>query len=163
MDLCIDARRLDLKFSHEVRSWLEGLIAKTKKSYTLRVDPEVTIRGKSGNSWKVDYSIAEKQYAVEGGQAKEELVDRIVFEVKAYGEKGSNKKTDYRVLLLLAYAQLADLPNDLPKFVIIPHHAERRRSSGFDYQAYFFEIGATLIDYSDPKDRTIVEEAIADL
>ena len=152
-----------MTFSQEVKSWLDNLVARKEKPYMFKVEREVTLVGSSGNSHRMDFTIARKDFTVEDGKVRENMIDEILVEVKAYGERGSTRATSYRVLLQLAFAELADFPKELKKFVIVPHKVKRARASAFDFDRYFASIGATLVDFSSPTERSALEQAVANL
>ncbi|MEM3383672.1 MAG: hypothetical protein QXD42_03995 [Nitrososphaerales archaeon] len=86
---------------------------------------------------------------------------KILIEVKGMGWAGE-KPTEqtYREHMLRAYACLGDYRNqkDKKKYVIVPYKSIRQRAS--NYESYFKSINTTLLDYSDPKERSILEDEI---
>lgn len=88
---------------------------------------------------------------------------KILIEVKSPGWAGE-KPTEqtYREHMLRAYAYLGDYRNqDNQKYVIVPYKLVK--SGGFNYDSYFRSIGALLLDYNNPKDRSILEDRIRSL
>lgn len=151
-----------MTFSQEVRRWLEGLVAKKKQSFLFRVEREVELVGNSGEPHRIDFTIARQNLVSENGNIRWDWDDKILVEVKAFGERGSTQKTTYGNALRLAYAELADFPKELPKFVLVPHRVQRR-ASAFDFDNYLGSVGATLVDFSSPTESTFLEHSVEDL
>jgi hypothetical protein len=86
---------------------------------------------------------------------------RILIEVKGIGWSGE-KPTEqtYREHMLRAYACLGDSRNqtDKQKYVIVPYKLVKQRS--FDYDCYFRSIDTFLLDYSNSREKSILEDKI---
>jgi hypothetical protein len=86
---------------------------------------------------------------------------RILIEVKGIGWSGE-KPTEqtYREHMLRAYACLGDFRNqtDKQKYVIVPYKLVKQR--GFDYDRYFRSIDTFLLDYSNSREKSILEDKI---
>lgn len=83
---------------------------------------------------------------------------KMLIEVKGVGWGGEEPtEQTYREHMLRAYACLGDYRNqtDKQKYVIVPYKVAKR---GFNYSRYFESIGASLLSYNEPKDRSFLEQ-----
>lgn len=146
-------------FSQEVKNWLEDLVTKKEHQYLLKVEREVELEGDSGEPHRMDFTIAKQGLVSDEGTIRWDWQDKILVEVKAFGERGSRQVTTYGNALRLAYAELADFPEKLPKFVVIPQRMVRRPSA-FNFDKYLASIGAILVDFSNGSERSYLEEVV---
>jgi len=88
---------------------------------------------------------------------------KMLIEVKGVGWGGEEPtEQTYREHMMRAYACLGDYRNqtDKQKYVIVPYKVAKR---GFNYRSYLESIGASLLSYNEPEDRSFLEKKINEL